>query len=355
MKAFKRIALAFGLAALIGGQGAMAQGALDAHSKQLVDAALKEGQLNYWDAVIQPHTADDLVAAFRKRYGLPASFQVHVTGMSPSNLVNRLQQELMANRLTVDAASVASLPLAYNYAKTKKIMQYDSPEYAHYGKIFDAHFGLKGYFAFNGAYAFVPMWDPKKNDFKGKTWEDVLAALKTGRFSVGNGATSDSTISTYIGLRKALGLEYMKKLAAKKPKFLSKSETIASRVISGEDLMAFMGMATRAYQFNKKGANLKYLMPAEGIVLLPQASFIMAAAAHPAAAKLWIDFMLSEEGQEILVKDEAMISGRGGFKSPIPDYSPAIDNLHLINVDWAKVSLAELQSARAEWDKLFGQ
>jgi iron(III) transport system substrate-binding protein len=355
MKGPATIAFAAGLATLICPHANAQTNGAEAQTKQLVQAALKEGQLSYWDAIIQPQTADDLVAAFRKHYGLPASFGVHFTGLSPSNLVTRLEQELMADRLSVDAVSIASLPLAYNLAKTGKLLEYDSPQYSKYGKIFDAGFGKRGYFAFNGAYCFVPMWDPSKNNFTGKSWEDVLAALKTGRFSVGNGATSDSTISTYIGLREALGLDYMKKLAAKKPQFIMKSETIASRVISGEDLMAFMGNTTHAYLFNKKGANLKYLMPSEGIVLLPQASFILKQAAHPAAAKLWVDFMLSEQGQEILVKDEALISGREGFKSPNPEYPPAIDELHLIKVDWANVSIKDLQSARAEWDNIFGQ
>ena len=355
MKRFAAFALAAGLAAIVSASPAAAQGANDARTKQLVEAALKEGHLSYWDGVIQPHTADDLVAAFRKRHNLPASFDIRVTGMSPSNLVTRLQQELQANKLTVDAVSIASLPLAFDYARTGKIMKYELPEYTHYKKIFDANFGMKDFFAFNGAYTFVPMWNPGKNDFKGSSWQDVLANLQTGRVSVGNGATSDSTISTYIGLRQALGVEYMKKLAEKKPRFVPKSETIAARVVSGEDLMAFMGMPTRAYQLNQKGANLKYLMPKEGVVLLPQATFILAQAAHPAAAKLWVDFLLSQEGQEILVKDEAMISGRSGFKSPIPDYSPAIDKLNLINVDWSKVSVQELQSARKEWNAIFGQ
>jgi ABC-type Fe3+ transport system substrate-binding protein len=38
-------------------------------------------------------------------------------------------------------------------------------------------------------------------------------------------------------------------------------------------------------------------MPKEGVVLLPQAMFILATAPHPAPAKLWVDFMLSESAR----------------------------------------------------------
>ena len=63
--------------------------------------------------------------------------------------------------------------------------------------------------------------------------------------------------------------------------------------------MAFTGMPTRAYQYNQKGAKLKFMLPQEGVVLLPQSMFILKKAPHPNAAKLWIDFILSERGQTV--------------------------------------------------------
>jgi iron(III) transport system substrate-binding protein len=112
-------------------------------------------------------------------------------------------------------------------------------------------------------------------------------------------------------------------------------------------------MPTRAYQYNQKGARLKFMLPEEGAVLLPQNMFILAKAPHPNAAKLWVDFILSEEGQAIVVKSEAMVSGRTGFKSPLPDYAPSIDSLKLINVDWQGLSEEKLKTMREEWVQVF--
>jgi iron(III) transport system substrate-binding protein len=148
-------------------------------------------------------------------------------------------------------------------------------------------------------------------------------------------------------------LSYFKAVAAMKPSFLIRSEQIAGRLVTGEDLMAFSGMPTRAYQYNQKGGKLKFLLPEEGSVLLPQNMFILKKAPHPNAAKLWVDFVLSEEGQAILVKGEAMVSGRTGFKSPLPEYAPGIDNLNLINVDWQGLSSEKLKVLRDEWTGVF--
>ena len=138
-----------------------------------------------------------------------------------------------------------------------------------------------------------------------------------------------------------------------KPSFIVRSEQIAGGVVSGEDLMAFTGMPTRAYQYNQKGAKLKFMLPEEGVVLLPQTMFILKKAPHPNAAKLWMDFILSEEGQAILVKGEALISGRAGFKSPLPEYAPAIESLKLMKMDWERLSTQELEKLRAEWTAIF--
>ena len=87
--------------------------------------------------------------------------------------------------------------------------------------------------------------------------------------------------------------------------------------------------------------------------LLPQAMFILAAAPHPAAAKLWADFMLSQSGQKIMVDNEAMMSGRSGFVSPLPDYAPPIESLNIIKIDWEKMTPADMEKARAEWLSIF--
>lgn len=113
------------------------------------------------------------------------------------------------------------------------------------------------------------------------------------------------------------------------------------------------GGAARVMQANEKGAKLKVLYPSDGFALLPQSTFILKDAAHPNAAKLWIDFILSEQGQELLARKEALISGRAGFKSPIPNIAPDLGSLKIINVDWKNMSAATLTKYREEWESIF--
>jgi iron(III) transport system substrate-binding protein len=228
-------------------------------------------------------------------------------------------------------------------------MKYHSPEYAKYQQVFDAGLGKDGFFAFNGGYVFVPMWNSENLDFKGKSYKDVIGAVPIGRISHGDVANSTSYLATYMGERSVLPKEFFDKLAAMKPVFFRRSEQLAAGLVTGEQLMTFSGMPTRAYQYNQKGASLKFIIPEEGVLLLPQNTFILDKAPHPNAAKLWIDFVLSEDGQRILTTDEALISGRSGFKSSIPEYSPPIDSLKLIKMDWKATTTQDMIKAKADW------
>ena len=321
--------------------------------RALIAAAVKEGEVSSWDVVIQPATHNVLFEAFRKQYGMPASFKVNYSLARSADLVTRVNQELQAGRVTMDVVAIALLPFVHEKVKGGHIMRYDSPQYAAYRAVFEKGLGKDGYFAFNGAYIFVPMWDASKLNFTGTSWKDVIGAAQPGRMSMGDSANSVTYLATYMGLKSVLGVDYFKRVAEMKPTFIVRSEQIANQIVTGQDTFAFSGMPTRAYQFNKRGAQLKFLLPKEGVVLLPQAIFILAKAPHPSAAKLWLDFMLSDTAQKILVENEALISGRAGFVSPIPEYAPPIDKLNVIKIDWENITAEDQNKAKAEWLSIF--
>ncbi|MCC7346413.1 MAG: ABC transporter substrate-binding protein [Variibacter sp.] len=323
--------------------------------KALIEQAKKEGAVNYIDGLITPQAHDALSEAFRKHYGLPASFKVGNTDMAPSGIITRLGQEMRANRLTFDVGAVASPAWVRGRLAEGKIIKYESPEYANYKTSLDQQMGLKDHFVLNAAYTFTPTWNTETTTFDGTSWKDMVKIpdqVPVGRYSSSDCGVTDSTLLTYMGVRKILSVDDYKKLAAGKPVYSYKSENTLSRVIAGEDLFALYGLTAHMQKFNAKGAKLKHLEPKEGYVLLPQVMFVIANSPHPAAAKLWFDFVLSQQGQDIFMKKEMLISGRSGFKSPIPGV-PSIDHVKTIHMDWLKMSEDDLQHARTEWSSMF--
>lgn len=323
-----------------------------AEMAEMIEAAKSEGTLTYWDTVIQPTTHDALVEAFNEFYGL-SGFEVNYTLSGTGNLITKIEQEVAAGNFSIDIASIASPPWTLELAAAGDIMEYHTPQYEHYQSIFDAGLGKDGYFAFNGGYIFVPMWNADTLDFSGTSYADVIGAVESGRLSMGDVSKSASYLATYIGQQQVMENDFFEGLAKLDPFFMLRSEQIASGLVTGQHLMAYSGMPTRAYQFNQKGANLKFMIPEEGVVLLPQNTFILSGAPNPNAAKLWVNFILSEKGQTILAEREALISGRQNFQSPLPDYSPSIESLKLIQVDWSSMDTAGLEEFRADWNEIF--
>jgi iron(III) transport system substrate-binding protein len=265
-----------------------------------------------------------------------------------------LEQELRAGRVSFDVGAVASPAWVQARAAEGHMMKYDSPEYAHYEDAIAAQRGVKGLFMMNAGYSFTLIWNSELTKFEGDSWKDLLkipGTVPEGRVSTSDVAVTDSTLMVYIGTRKYLTLEDQKKLATLKPVFSYKSENALSRLVSGEDMFALFGSAQRWQQFNNKGAKLKAMVPKEGYVMLPQMMWVFAKAQHPAAGKLWFDFMLSQQGQEIFVKNEYTFSARTGFKSPIPGHG--MDEAKAIPMDWLKFTEADLQKARDEWSSIF--
>jgi iron(III) transport system substrate-binding protein len=232
-------------------------------------------------------------------------------------------------------------------------MRYRSHEYDAYQDVIKAGLGVDGSFVLNGGYAQIPIWNADILKFDGKSYRDVLNAAVPGRFSIGDVVQSESHLTTYAGLRQVLDVEFFKEMAKKKPTFVGRSEQSAQRILTGQDVIAFGGNPSRVHQSNQKGAKLRILYPAEGFTFLPQLTFVLAKAPHPNAAKLWIDFVLSEKGQQILAEKEALISGRKGFKSPIPAIAPDFASLKIIPVDWEKITADRLMKYREEWITIF--
>ncbi|MBE7522288.1 MAG: substrate-binding domain-containing protein [Burkholderiales bacterium] len=359
----KRILTIVTIAAAVGfGSGkatadAPALQALSGPAKQEMEktiaAAAREGRVDYTEVVMAAETAQALTVAFRKHYGLDSSFVVNYTHAGTTAAVTRIDQEIAAKRVRTDVASISVPTWVFAHAKAGNIMEYHSPEYKFYRRAFELKLGKEGFFMMNGGYFFVPVWDTTRLNFNGKSWKDVVGAVPNGRLAVGNAETSLSVLATYVGVRNLVGVEFFKSLAGMKPAIVSQGELAHDRVVTGQDLMSLWGQATHVKLRNSRGAQLKLMIPEEGLVLLPQLSFILAGAPHPNAAKLWLDFMLSKEGQAIIVDREALVSGREGAGTALAGYNLTLDGVKAVPMNWDKLSEDDLKRAREEWVGIF--
>lgn len=117
------------------------------------------------------------------------------------------------------------------------------------------------------------------------------------------------------------GVAYMRKLAQQSPRPVQGFTHMVNLLAAGEYPIALMSQVTKIEEMKEKGA------PVDWVSNTPNFSTVGAYAIsrtppHPAGARLFIDFVLSEQGQKVLGHTGKLPMRRG-----VPTFSKSIDKL----------------------------
>jgi iron(III) transport system substrate-binding protein len=82
------------------------------------------------------------------------------------------------------------------------------------------------------------------------------------------------------------------------------------RIASGESLIGYNLLGSYAIVRAKTDPSIGYVMPRDYTLVMSRIAFISKRALHPHAAKLWVDFLLSRAGQEIIANESQLFSLR---------------------------------------------
>ena len=182
-----------------------------------------------------------------------------------------------------------------------------------------------------------------------KSYDDIVSPKWKGKIAMGNPTLHDTTIDWLSSLHLVFGStqkanDWIKRLAALEPLLLDSMVPVGERVASGEMPLG-VAYVKYVHLWSRKGAPVDYVkgLPA----YLGDGNYIglPARAPHPNAAKLFIDFALSDEGQKLFVQ-RGRESAKPGLK---PEGYPA--NL---KVAPSRVQLAEkLADYTRQYESLF--
>ena len=99
-----------------------------------------------------------------------------------------------------------------------------------------------------------------------------------------------------------------------------------------------------------KGAPVAFVFPEEGVSAVTEPVAILSTAKNPDAAKAFVDFLISAEGQQ-LAADMGYLPAHPGITPP--DGFPALGDIKLLDFDPAK-ALADDQANKARFIDIFG-
>ena len=260
---------------------------------KVIEAAKKEGELAWWSTIAQDQS-QRLVDEFMKRYPfIKASYW----RSGSVGLHQKMVMEARAARFTWDVASQTTPEFIHELKQKKLIAAYDSPE----RRSFSADLKDKdGYWT--GTYALPTglgynTQQIKKEDVP-KSYKDLL----NSKWSGGKISVDDENYELLVGLVQAWGekaaVNYLKSLAAQNP-VIGRGATQRTQLLAvGEFPLAIS--YTHTVEWSKSQGTPVDWVNLEPVIIKFDGIMLGAKAAHPNAGRLFIDFVLSEAGQEVL-------------------------------------------------------
>lgn len=277
-----------------------------------IAAAKREGRVVVYSPTDMAE-ARYLIADFKSLY---PGVDVEYHDLNSTEVYNRFLKEVQGGSATADVLWSSAMDLQVKLVNDGYALQYASPERA----------GL-------------PDWAVWRNEAWGTTLEPVgfaynkrqLAAAEVprthadfirlltaapGRFK-GRVITYDLENSSLGFLfatqdAKASGMwwDVARALGANQVRQVPSTAAMLESVASGESLLAYNLLGSYAYNKVRTDPAIGFVYPQDYVLVGSRIAFIQRRAAHPNAARLWLDYMLSKRGQTVLANQLGLFALR---------------------------------------------
>jgi len=301
---------------------------------RLVARATQEGSVVLYTS-LAPTESKPLAEAFQKKYGV----RVELWRALSDQVVRRAVTEAQARRYAVDVVETNG-PEMEILAREALLAEIHSPFVADlpaaaippHRTWFPDRFNFY-VVAYNTAKVQRSEIPKEYAGFADPKWK--------GRIAVE--ATDAEWMATLIKSGGATGLEYFRRLAALRPAVRRGHILLASLVAAGEVPVGLTAYHSNVVPLARKGAPIDFV-PVQPVVARPQGIGVARNAPHPHAALLFVDYVLSPEGQQLF---EAL--GRVPASTRVKS---ALNNFPFTTIDPA-TALDEKDKWEKLWEELF--
>ena len=184
-----------------------------------------------------------------------------------------------------------------------------------------------------------------------KTWQDAIDPKWADGITVKLSTSGLQHVGWYE-LRRLYGADYWKKFGELKPKGFDSYVQQFDRLVNQQDKLIHTAQYSGYLEWKAKGAPIGFVAPADGLPATPESWGLPTDGPHPNAARLFIDWFLSDLGQAVMAKNLYLHSPRAG--APPPPGGEPLDKLKLLMpTDWEAFLKTRTEFAR-EWDKYTG-
>jgi iron(III) transport system substrate-binding protein len=314
-----------------------------------VAKAEQEGQLVFYCHENEAGTAaimDGFRAAFPK---IKTSYVRAQTGA----LYNKILSERSAGRFDVDVIQFSDLAPAIDFQKRGGYEPYVSPEAAAYkGEYLSTPVG---YFFWTGVtFAGIAYSRAKvKAEEAPKTWKDLLDPRWRNAISCKISASGLQFVQWYT-LTKLYGPDYWKQFAKQRPRAFDSRVQLFDRLAKGDDKVCAIAEYAAYILYRDKGAEVDFVAPEDGLPATPLVVGMLDKAPHPQAARLFVDWAMSNRGQAFYQSNPNLIYGSLRSDAPPMATGKRLRDFKLLfPVDFADY-MASQNTYNKEWNAMLG-
>jgi iron(III) transport system substrate-binding protein len=276
---------------------ASAAPAAEAITPALIEAAKKEGKINFYTAM-DLQFAERLGKAFEAKY---PGISARVERSGAERVFQRIGQEYASNIHAVDVVNTADQSHCIVWKKNDWLQPYLPQEVAeHFDKIYydpDGHSIttriLVSPIAYNTSLV-------KKEDVP-KGFKDLLDPKWKGKMVKAHPAYSGTIMNATFEIARDLGWGYLEKLATQNVMQVQSATDTPKRIVLGERAIMVDGAGYLVIRDKEAGKPVDIIYPEEGTPLATGPSAVFKAAPNPNAARLFQNWMHSREAQQMLV------------------------------------------------------
>ena len=266
----------------------------------LYDAAKKEGQLTWYTSHYDSETAAAVCNGFEKKYpGVKCNY-IRTTAQVA---YQRLAQDQKAG---LAQASVISSTDMGHFVRMKKdggLLPYKLKSLGELADTFLPYNDPDHTYVVTSAGLVLITYNTTLVSEKDapRKWTDLLDPKWKGKLSIGHPGFSGYVGTWVVLMRKLYGWDYFKKLELNKPR-IGRSINDTVTMLNAKESWVASGPSATTLESKEKGNPLALVYPEDGTLLMIAPSGIVKNAPSPNAAKLLMEFLLSRECGDIMVK-----------------------------------------------------
>jgi iron(III) transport system substrate-binding protein len=338
------VAWSFVIAALACGTAARADTpAPSPITPELVAAAQAEGKVVYYTA-LDLQVSAKLGKAFEARH---PGISVQVERGGAERVYQRVDQEYASGIHAVDAIDSTDITHFVDWKRRGMLGAYVPQDVARWPA--DQR-DSDGYYATHRALLLVVAYNTRlvAADQAPRSYADLLDAKWRGKIVKAHPSYAGTILTATFELSRALGWSYFETLGQQRVMQVQSSTEPPKKLALGERAVMFDGNEYVTLLQIRAGAPIRIVYPTEGTPFAIGSAGVMKDAPHPNAARLFVSFLFSREGQQFLVDE-------GELRSFHPDVKEPAERVPLAEIKRLTADPVELEKAADEVKRRYAE